>query len=595
MGSVEASWFDALARSSLDAQLVVAPVWNASDDMARNNPADFRFLFANAAAALLFDSTPSDLAGQSLNDFNATNLGEFRQDLRRACANLNPVDSVHDAQIPTPSLRYRIVPFDGLLAVSVAAGPSESDVRTEAVAALRLLEVGIDSSLTASALVRPLFTDGRVHDLLFLRANELVAELLGTTKGALEGNTLYSAIPERTRGIVRLVQTCWDSGSVYRDDYDARESPIRAEWLRMQITRVGDLAWIDAYDISQKRREQTALRESEQRFRAIVEQACELIVLSDEQGLMRYANPFTKAVLGFPAERFVDRPMLEFVVADDRADLLDTYLRMRQGEINIDRRTLRVIDTSGGVRTIVGSSVATHAADGAFSGIVTIGADVTEHLASEEARNELAAALSVAEQTERERLAGELHDGPVQRLAALSMLLGAQSNKSHVDHEVILSAENLVLDSMAELRSLMFRLSPPDLQGLSLGQAIRGRAERIFDGTDTTVSVEVHIETAPPSGVATALFRLAQESLVNARKHAQAHHVAVTLTQQDGNYALRIADDGSGANAHDLQAHRPGHLGLRMIYERSRQLGGLARVMTQPGAGTTVSITVPAS
>jgi signal transduction histidine kinase len=256
------------------------------------------------------------------------------------------------------------------------------------------------------------------------------------------------------------------------------------------------------------------------------------------------------------------------------------------------------------VHTTFGSTVALHAVDGSVDAFVTVVSDITERLASEEARSELAAELAVAEQRERGRLAEDLHDGPVQDLTALSMQLGAmvervgtpdrQPSSEHVA-ALLRRSEDLVVNTIAELRTVMFRLSPPDLEGLGLGQALRGRAEKIFAGSPVSVHLHSRFDVDGPAGIITTAFRLGQEALVNARKHSDASNVWITLaiSSDSSELVLGIADDGCGADEASYLRHQDGHLGIAMMIDRARQLGGSCEVTGRLGEGTTVRIRLP--
>ncbi len=229
--------------------------------------------------------------------------------------------------------------------------------------------------------------------------------------------------------------------------------------------------------------------------------------------------------------------------------------------------------------------------------------DLTERVASEEARNELAAELAIAEQRERNRLAEQLHDGAVQQLSALSMRLGATLERFEnadltVNRDdvvpVLQRAEAIVVDTINELRTLMFRLSPADLEDVGLGRALHIRAQRIFEGTNVNILFESARLPQLSPGVAATLFRLGQEAIVNAHRHAEASTVRISLTLDAMDVLLlEIVDDGIGASHTEYERDAPGHLGLNLIRDRARQLGGTVHVVGSPGQGTAVRIQVP--
>ena len=111
--------------------------------------------------------------------------------------------------------------------------------------------------------------------------------------------------------------------------------------------------------------------------------------------------------------------------------------------------------------------------------------------------------------------------------------------------------------------------------------------ESAFDG-----AVESRLSAEPPPEVAAIMFRIAQEAITNARKHARATRVDVALDERDDGVVIRIVDDGRGfeRSAHEAQ---PGHLGMSAMAERAELAGGWCRVDSAPGHGTVVESWVP--
>jgi PAS domain S-box-containing protein len=591
--SIDSSWLAALVESSLDALYVVEPLGGATIT-------DFLFLHTNAAGAAQFGRMPAMLIGKTLNEISPPYIGTFRSDLVRAHITGTVFEGTTSTIAPEISARkaaYRIVPFDGLLAVAAIDLTTEQQAETESESLRRLLTADIDSSLTATALLRPIVDSaGTVTDVMFERANDIVSTMFGVNSADIIGKTLYSLVPRRTGGIVALFDECLRTRRVVNREYDARQSDVVGDWIRIQLTPVAEFVIMHAEDVSQQRREEAMLR-------AIVETAAELITVTDTQGMLRYVNPFTSVVTGLSADQIIGRPMTDFAALHNTDDLRKSFGRLRSGQVKSDRRRIQILDRNGSIRTTIGSTVPLLNPSGEFDGVVTVASDITERIESEEARSELAAALGVAEQQERERIAGDIHDGPVQQLAALSLQLGAASGRSDSEVRALLvRSEEAVIDCIKELRTLMFQLSAPDLEGEGLSNAIRNRAEMLFQDTATIVVVHADLDSEPGQAIKVTLFRLAQEALVNARKHADASLITVNVFERKHESAgpedraeivLEVVDDGRGAEAASYASDIPGHLGISMICDRARQLGGSADISGAPGQGTKVVVTIP--
>lgn len=208
-------------------------------------------------------------------------------------------------------------------------------------------------------------------------------------------------------------------------------------------------------------------------------------------------------------------------------------------------------------------------------------------------RYALLAEFVAAGEQERRRLAEGIHDDSIQAMAALGMRLQMlRRTLGESEHFTLLTeAEQAVQLSIARLRHLVFELHPPGLEqeGLSVALTLALEAER--SGT-VEYRFEDRLPAQPATEASAILFRIAQEALENARVHAEASTVSVTLLERDGGWAVRIADDGCGF---DPELAAPGSAGLGFGAMRSRAELGCGRLLVEsaPGAGTTVEAWLP--
>ncbi|MEU1430268.1 sensor histidine kinase [Nocardia sp. NPDC005746] len=199
---------------------------------------------------------------------------------------------------------------------------------------------------------------------------------------------------------------------------------------------------------------------------------------------------------------------------------------------------------------------------------------------------------------ERQRLAMEIHDTLAQGLSSQRMLLQAADRIWDSDpgaaREHVRGAAGVAEHNLAEARRFVHDLAPTDLAaGGSLVAALEAMARR--EGGDT-LTVRVHVEGAAaglPAGVEAALLRIAQGALANAREHAEANTVTITLTDLGDHLVLDIADDGTGFDPATLATAADRGHGLPAMRARLRQLGGALTVESAPGDGTVVSAEVP--
>ena len=219
---------------------------------------------------------------------------------------------------------------------------------------------------------------------------------------------------------------------------------------------------------------------------------------------------------------------------------------------------------------------------------------------SERAEREARLAAREAQAAERARLARDLHDSVSQALFSMSMhARTAQLALTRVPHadagplaRAVSQLRELAAGALAEMRALILELRPDALAEEGLVAALARQAAAICAREQLPVTVEGPDDPLPlPAGAAEHCYRVALEALHNTVKHAAASHATVTIVAADGSVRVSVADDGAGF---DPALARPGHLGLRTMAERARAAGGDLEVVTAPGAGTRIQLTVPA-
>jgi signal transduction histidine kinase len=212
-------------------------------------------------------------------------------------------------------------------------------------------------------------------------------------------------------------------------------------------------------------------------------------------------------------------------------------------------------------------------------------------------REELMSRALAASEEERRRIAATLHDGVVQDLAAASFTAAAQAESAAAagDHERAAGLDIVaatVRDSIAGLRSLLVDIYPPSLHTSGLAAALRDLGRTSPAGT-VRVDVDVDVADELPVPVQEAAFRVAQEALRNAARHAGARSVSLRLHAVDERWVrLEIADDGTGFDPHGIAEH-PGHFGIALMTDAARKCGAGLTIASTPGAGTRVRMEVP--
>lgn len=215
-------------------------------------------------------------------------------------------------------------------------------------------------------------------------------------------------------------------------------------------------------------------------------------------------------------------------------------------------------------------------------------------VARERAHENFVEQVIEAQELERRRLAGDIHDGISQRLVTLSYRLDAAARAGDdraMVAEQLGKARELVDLTLGEARAAISGLRPPVLDDLGLAGGLASLARSIPQPDIDVDLAEVRL----PDHVELALYRIAQECLQNVVKHARAHSARLTFTVSDDVARLEIIDDGVGFDTfeHPLGGDEMGGYGLLSMAERAEIVGGRLNIRSRPGAGTAVTATVP--
>ena len=203
--------------------------------------------------------------------------------------------------------------------------------------------------------------------------------------------------------------------------------------------------------------------------------------------------------------------------------------------------------------------------------------------------------LMKAQEQERIRIAGELHDGVAQEMLAVTMMLGTARRRIPDDSAAkptMDKIEQKLIQMGTDIRQLSHDLHPPILQEAGLPDAVRSYCGQFSASSGIPVACDADDRARELSrGAALALFRIVQEALGNAAKHAHANRITVRLTRSGDDVSLTVSDDGGGFDPGSLGTS--GGLGLVMMRERATQLNGTFHFESAPGRGTTIRVVIP--
>ncbi len=210
--------------------------------------------------------------------------------------------------------------------------------------------------------------------------------------------------------------------------------------------------------------------------------------------------------------------------------------------------------------------------------------------------NERSRELSVL--SERNRLALELHDAVSQKL--FSLVLSAEAASTLLDQDADAARAQLgrvgelAREALAELRSLILGLRPPELERDGLHGALRKEVEMLGQIHGVRIELDADGAETGPAARDAAVLRIAAEALHNALRHSGAARIAVRLAQDGGRLVLEVSDDGRGFEPQRAEL-RSKHLGLTSMEQRASELGGRLAIRSSLGSGTTIRLEVPGS
>jgi len=228
-------------------------------------------------------------------------------------------------------------------------------------------------------------------------------------------------------------------------------------------------------------------------------------------------------------------------------------------------------------------------------------AQLAEQQRLDELRAELLHRTVIAQESERQRIARELHDETGQTLTALGMGLRGMSEMISTNRnravEQANQLEKLAMHGVEELQRMVAGLHPPQLDDLGLLAALRWYASDTSSRFGIRINIVNHgIKPSLSSDVRAVVFRIAQEAITNVVRHANASNIDLQLDYSSDNIYLRVEDNGQGFNTDEVLKKKPGKptaWGLLGMVERASLVGGTCNIFSHPGKGTLIEVNVP--
>lgn len=341
---------------------------------------------------------------------------------------------------------------------------------------------------------------------------------------------------------------------------------------------------------SRRRGAEQRLTDSRNQLRGILDTAVEGIITFDESGLIESVNPAAEKMFGYAAAELIGQEVNVLLPAARRAGQASSPVADWRDVRGTSREAIGRRQDGSEFPLHLAVSQFTFAGRSLFTGFTR---DITEHKEAERTTREFGGRLIQAQEAERARLARELHDDITQRLARLAIDAGqAGQSATPAATETVRSLGEGLVRLSEDVHALSYQLHPSILEDLGLIEALRVECDRFTRQTGAKCDLKLpELPQLPPRDVALGLFRVTQEALRNAGRHASASTVEVTLRPLEDGLQLAVRDNGIGFDP-QLKRDRLS-LGLAGMRERVHLLGGDLDLESAPGHGTTVIAWVP--
>lgn len=465
----------------------------------------------------------------------------------------------------------------------------EEELRRATLYMRSLIEASLDPLVTISS-------EGKITDVN--QATELVT---GVARDVLIGSDFsdYFTEPEKARkGYLQVFSQGFVrdySLAIRHISGKATDVLYNATVYRSATGKVQGV-FAAARDITERKRAEEALRESETRLRAIYEGTDIGLAFGDLSGRFVEINPALQRILGYSLEELQGLSITDITHPNDLALDEKQFREMLAGMRDSYQIEKRYLHKYGHIVHALVSIALVRGVENKPLYTFSVIEDITDRKRAEEMRQQAAI-------EERQRLARELHDTVSQTIYSASLIAETlprvQARKPELLHNGLRDLQRLTRGALAEMRSLLFELRPSSIEQVRLNDLLQQLANSVMGRTRLEVRVEADRDSNLPVEVRLAFFRTAQEALNNIVKHAEARHV--TLSHRDlpplsviidspplPGVELSIRDDGRGFDPQHIQ---PGHHGLGILRERAAAIGAQLSIASQPGQGAEITIT----
>ena len=388
-------------------------------------------------------------------------------------------------------------------------------------------------------------------------------------------------------------------------EFRGKRKDGRETWVE-QSTRIirGEEGSVHEYrnvvrDITERVRARDELASRERRFRALIEESSDIVFLLDAEGKYLYVSPSVTRMLGYQPEDLIGQNAIEYVHSVDAEIAQRLFLGASPETPRPVLSEFRYRQKNGTWRWVEGVRK-NLLDDPSVRAVVVNIRDVTERRAAEELLREMPIRIINAQESERRRVARDLHDSVNQILSSVKFRMESIEErvpqKQRALRNVVVGARHSLDRAIQEVRRISQNLRPSELDDLGVVSAVRSMCED-FQKT-TKIDVDLSFSKLPRQltpELEVTLYRIIQEALTNVAKHSQATRLRIRCAREHAQLALKIKDNGKGFDGRETGA-KPGKesgMGLLNIRERAAYVGGTATFHSALKKGMEISVHLP--
>jgi PAS domain S-box-containing protein len=472
-----------------------------------------------------------------------------------------------------------------------------------------------ETELSLQVAITANMTEGislvRTRDAVIVYANGRYHELFGYEPGELHGRpvtVLNAGSRAEAQAVAREIVEVLHRDHVWKGEVRNVRKDGSVFWSSTTVSTLEHdeygTVWLGVLrDVTDRKKAETDLREEYAFNAALVDTVRALVVVFDREGQIVRFNKACQEVTGYSFGEVQGHKVWEFLLIPEEVGPVKRVFRgIKARRLPSEFENYWV--TKAGQRRLIGwVNTALSDDNGKVRFVIGTGIDITEHRQMEKTirrshseLRRLTARLTSVQEEEYKHLSRELHDVFSQKLTMLGMHVSELEQK--LSAAGLATGEDFgqigaqISDLATQIHGISRRLHPAILDDLGLAAALKNECFAFTReyGSEVTFHSEGRYE-AIPSNVALCLYRIAQESLTNIRKHSQADRVDVHLVGAPEEIVLSIEDFGKGFDPNQVRGR--GGLGLVSMEERIRLVNGELAIRSKPGDGTTVQVRVP--